>query len=39
MGQTVGGELRRLAHHATAGTVFLLKRAGEYEACWERWHH
>jgi len=39
MCQTVAAELRRLARHATAGTVFLLKRAGEYEACWERWHH
>jgi len=39
MCQTVAAELRHLARHATAGAVFLLERAGEYEACWERWHH
>jgi len=36
---TIAAEFQRLAHHATAGTVFLLERAAEYQACWNRWHH
>ncbi|MDQ4030888.1 MAG: hypothetical protein M3332_00910 [Actinomycetota bacterium] len=37
--QTVAEELRHLAHHhAAGGMVFLLERADEYAACWNRWH-
>ncbi|MDQ3885792.1 MAG: hypothetical protein M3308_01945, partial [Actinomycetota bacterium] len=36
--QIVAEELRRLAHHAAGGMVFLLGRADEYVACGNRWH-